>query len=580
MNLPALPMLVGCVLALACVLALVRLWRQRQQRTHLQLAILMLLQPALAALLYFGLFPPMQATQPGNRLIVLTAGWRSASPSHATGHRIALPEAEPSASDERTPDLATALRRHPQVTSLHVLGHGLEARDRDAARGYHIDFNAAPLPAGVVALQFPARVAAGNAIPVSGTVQGVAIGTVELLDPAGQRVQRGSLASDGRFALRTTAREAGLVTYTLRVLDATGALKETVPIPTEVVAATQMHLLVLAGAPNPELKYLRRWAKDAGISLHTQIAIGGGSVMGDAPVTLALESLQKIDAVLLDTRSLQALRVAEVQALTSAIRKGLGVLLQLDAPPSPDLRARLRTWGFELATGEATQSIALASDLPTLSSYRVTDLADGSTSLLSDMHARPVGLWRAVGLGRVGLLPLPETYPLVLQGNHERHAQLWSQVMTTLARSAETALPAAPPAPTWVGAGIALCRPAVAPANAAQRPALPDSNTESHQCAAAWPQRAGWHRLPLGQLELAYYVLPSTTAPAWRLGLRQQATRLLASQATPPASRTASAILQPGRAWPWLLAWCVLAVLAWLCERRWYKSVQATGLPR
>ncbi|HQQ59540.1 MAG TPA: carboxypeptidase regulatory-like domain-containing protein, partial [Thermomonas sp.] len=124
MNLPTLPVLTAGVLALACVFALARVWRQRAQRSRLALVTLLALQPALATALYFGLFPPLHMAQTGSSLVVLTAGWRSAAAANLSGQRIALPEAEPAASAERAPDLATALRRHPQITLLHILGHG------------------------------------------------------------------------------------------------------------------------------------------------------------------------------------------------------------------------------------------------------------------------------------------------------------------------------------------------------------------------------------------------------------------------------------------------------------------------
>lgn len=55
--------------------------------------------------------------------------------------------------------------------------------------------------------------------------------------------------------MQMAVREAGLTTYTLRVLDVAGTLQDSrVPLPMEVVTATPLRLLVLAGAPNPELK--------------------------------------------------------------------------------------------------------------------------------------------------------------------------------------------------------------------------------------------------------------------------------------------------------------------------------------
>lgn len=576
MNLPTLPVLTAGVLALACLFALARVWRQRTQRSRLALATLLALQPALATALYFGLFPPLHMAQTGSSLVVLTAGWRSAAAANLSGQRIALPEAESAASAERTPDLATALRRHPQITLLHILGHGLEARDRDAAHDYQIDFIPAPLPAGLVALHVPSRVAAGNALRMHGRVQGVDAGTVELLDPGNQRVQRSPLARDGWFEMQMAVREAGLTTYTLRVLDVAGTLQDSVPLPMEVVTATPLRLLVLAGAPNPELKYLRRWAKDAGIAMHTRIAVGGGSTLGDAPIALTDDSLRAFDLVLLDTRSLQALPASEVRALTLAIHKGLGVLLQLDAAPAPALRARLREWGFALATGDATQTISLAAGLPALSSYRVTDSTTTSVRLLSDTDGQPLGLWRALGRGRVGLLPIPETYPLVLQGMGERHAQLWSEITATLARSQESAPLSPPSAPAWVGERVIVCGLPAITAAATLAPQHSDPTAATGRCIAEWPQRAGWQRLQQIAQPLHYFALPQHTALAWRLSLRQQATRQLALQSTPATTRVVQAMPQRGRAWPWLAAWLALAAVAWICERRLHKRPGAT----
>jgi hypothetical protein len=578
MSLPALSVLTAGVLALACVLALARVWRQRAQRSRLALASVLALQPALAATLYFGLFPPLHTAQTGSNLVVLTAGWRSAASAHLLGQRIALPEAEPAVSAERTPDLATALRRYPQITSLHILGHGLEARDRDAVRGYRIDFTPASLPAGVVAVHAPSRVAAGNALRISGRVQGVSAGTVELLDPGNQRAQRSPLARDGRFEMQTAVREAGLTAYTLRVLDAAGKLQDSVPLPLEVVSATPLRLLVLAGAPNPELKYLRRWAKDAGIAMHTRIQVGGGSVLGDAPIALTEDSLRAFDAVLLDTRSLQALPASEVHALTLAIHKGLGVLLQLDAAPSPALRARLRGWGVVLAAGDANHTITLANELPALPAYAVTDSANGSTRLLSDTRGQPLGQWRALGRGRVGLLALSETYPLVLQGFSVRHAQLWSAAMATLARSTSTAPQPQPAAPVWVGERVIVCGlPETAAAATMLAPQHADPTTASTgHCIAQWPQRAGWQRLQQSAQPLHYFALPAHAAPAWRLSLRQQATQQLALQSTSATTRALQTMPQRGRAWPWLAAWLALAAVAWICERRMHTRPDAT----
>lgn len=91
---------------------------------------------------------------------------------------------------------------------------------------------------------------------------------VGLLDPAGRVTDRQVVARDGRFALSCTARASGLATFSLVLRGRNGKLVEDAALPLMVVDLTKTHLLILTGAPGPEVKYLRRWAIDAGFSVN------------------------------------------------------------------------------------------------------------------------------------------------------------------------------------------------------------------------------------------------------------------------------------------------------------------------
>ena len=284
MSIASMPLIVAALLSLAALLAVLRLLRQRHRPGRARLVALLLAQPPLAALLYFAMFPPLRPVA-GDVLVVLTAD--SSSAKTPTGEpRIALPEAPAGADAEPMPDLATALRLHPEARRLHVVGAGLEARDIEAARALPITFAASAAPVGLVELHAPVQVAAGNAFTVNGRIAGLPDATVELRDPAGQRAQLVATDAQGRFAVQGNARSEGLATFSLLVSDKAGAARETLPLPLRIDAPPQPRVLALAGAPTPELKYLRRWAIDAGIALQTRISTGGGLMLGDPPVVL------------------------------------------------------------------------------------------------------------------------------------------------------------------------------------------------------------------------------------------------------------------------------------------------------
>ena len=195
MTIAPMPSIVAAVLALAALFAMLRLLRQRQHPPRTRLVALLLAQPLLAALLYFTLFPPLRPVA-GDLLVVLTADASSvAAPQDVP--RIALPEAPATADAEPMPDLATALRLHPEARRLHVVGAGLEARDIETARRLPITFAASAAPVGLADLHAPSQVAAGNAFAVHGRIVGLPGATVELRDPAGQRAQLAATDAQG-----------------------------------------------------------------------------------------------------------------------------------------------------------------------------------------------------------------------------------------------------------------------------------------------------------------------------------------------------------------------------------------------
>ncbi|WP_374378749.1 carboxypeptidase regulatory-like domain-containing protein [Thermomonas sp.] len=559
---------IATLLAATALLAMLRLARRHRQLGRTRLAMLLLAQPLLAALLYFALFPPRQSVASGT-LTVLTAG---GSAPAAAGIRIALPEAPIDADAEPMPDLANALRRHPGMSRLQVLGDGLEARDLEAARTLPLAFVATPAPVGLVELQAPTQVAAGNVFAVSGRVAGLPDATVELRDPAGQRVQHARLDAQGRFALQGQARAAGLATFSLRVLARGGRRHEALPLPLRVDAPPSPRLLVMAGAPTPELKYLRRWAIDAGLELRTRISTGGDVSLGEAPVALDAAQLGRVDAVLLDVRSLRALGGGERAALTAAIRDGLGVVLRIDEPLQTADRARLRAWGYALDAGIASESARLPGDpaLPALS-RRVLRIDGGdAVTLLRDARDRPLATWRTLGRGRVAVLVLDDSYALALGGYASRHADLWSRVLAAVARTRTPAGPLPPEAPLWPDERASACglgdgARVLAPGGDTVALRV-DPATGVRRCAAFWPRTPGWHVLRDGDTTTPFAVLPADAGTALRAQRRRDATHALAARQSLPPDGTGMS--RRGPSWPWLAAWLLLATLAWWLERR------------
>lgn len=609
--------LLACLFGLAVVLACTRLlWWQRKAPTESRargwrMALLLALQPICAALLYFTLLPPTAPTEAGT-LVVATAQVTSTQRVQQPGDSlVALPEAPPLAGVDRAPDLATALRRRPGTQRLRIVGAGLEARDREAVRGMSLSFQPPALPRGLIRLNTPARVAPGAAFTVGGQANGMESGWVELIDPAGQRTDISALTKAGDFTLQGSARAPGLALFTLRLRDAQRKLLEEVEVPVWTAADPAPRLLLLAGAPGPEVKYLRRWANDAGLSLHTQISVGGGVELGDAPIALNAANLQRFDLAILDDRSWAALGANERAALLAAVRGGLGVLLRITGPLPESTRRQWQALGLSVSSGTDSSPVQLAfedtdeealrarrgagtrdampmtegeaSDPTDLTRRSVRIDAADATALLRDGKGNVLASWRAEGRGRIAVWTLTDSFRLTLTGHADRYGELWSEALATLARPQAGSTPRIDTQPREQRRMV-LCglggQPRVIAPDGHLTTLLPDPVAGTSRCAAYWPQQSGWHQLlhtdavvegdaDAEESTWPFYVYAANAAPGLHAAELRDATLQLV--ATSPGTITGPQTDNPpgrrGPSWPWFLAWLASAALLWWLER-------------
>lgn len=585
---------VAGVLVLAVLLGSARALRlQRRQAAASRprawrTGVLLLAQAASAMLLYCVLFPPAVTREAGT-LVVLTARAGEVPGRVTPGDRVvALPEAGAEADSRpgavRVPDLASALRRYPATQRIRVVGAGLVARDREAVRGRALDFRAAPLPPGLATLQSPTQVPAGRRFAVAGRGVELPGGSAELRDPAGRRVDRSRLDDDGRFELHATTRDAGLASYRLQLRDAHGQVAADVPVPLEVTPARSLKVLVLAGAPNPELKFLRRWALDAGNELDTRISLGAGLQIGTAPAGFDAAALDRLDLLVLDDRSWRALGAGQRATLAAAIDRGLGLLLRLAGPLNGADRSRLAALGFTATALDPARETRLgggfvgaddaADALPTLTRTLRLAAADG-VPLLADAAGTPLAIWLAHGRGRVGVSTLTDSYRLVLAGRSDVHGEVWSDAFTTLARpraaGVEITIDAAPPHQRSVICGIGEDAGVTMPGGGSVTLHI-DPASGATRCAGFWAEAGGWHQLRDGDRTRPFHVREAAVAPGLAAHALREATQALVA-ARPAADGKARPepdarhAVQPGPRWPWFLGWLLLTTAAWWLER-------------
>jgi hypothetical protein len=595
----SLRLAVAGLLVLAVLLAwagIARRWRRAAGApSRAAWLALVALQPLAAALLWLALFPPPTALR-GDRLVVATANTTAGElAAHGAGARVvALPEAPRLPGVARVPDLATALRAAP-APRLRVLGAGLVARDRDAVRALPVEFAPSAPPPGLTALWLPDDATVGQPLRVAGTVAGLAGGRVELRDPGERVVAQARVSAQEPFALQATPVVAGRLAYTLQLRDARGRVVERVSVPLAVAEGARPRLLLLAGGPSPELKYLRRWALDGGGAVDTRISLGAGvAITGGAP-RLDAARLAAQDLAILDARSWRALDARARATLLDAVREGLGLLVRVDAPPGAAERSAWRALGIALAPSPprtrataalpadwlAPRVVGESAEEPPSLARQAVQLAnadgdgDGARALLADADGVALGAWAPLGRGRVGLLWASESFRFALAGDARAYGRFWSAAIGPLARARGATPPRIEAAPWRVGqrglaCGLAPNASLRGPDGAALSWTIVADARTGDACAAAWPTRAGWHRIVQQGATRDVYVRAAGEAPGLRWQADREATQaLVAASAAGAAAQDAGPRLPgPGRRWPWFCGWLLLAAAGWGLERR------------
>jgi hypothetical protein len=567
----------AAILALAAGLGI---WRCARSAAHGARCWLQL--PA-AFLLYFLLFPPTLDLR-GDSLTVITPG---ASRAQRSGAPIGQPlvvlggaAAPPLA--ETAPDLATALRRHPSTRRLTVIGGGLGAADRAAAAAVALQFEPAA-GWGFEEVVAPSMVPLGREWRLAGRASAAptaAAQRAELRDPSGQVVDTSAVDASGRFALSAPARGLGPVSFELRLLGAQGSPIDAISIPLVIAAGTPLRMIVRYGAVNPELKYLRRWAEDAGIDISASAALSEGVYLRDGDAALGAAALAQADLVIIDSRAWAAMAAAEKAALRAAIDQGLGVLLRVDTPPDPATAADWEDLGYTIAPAQAPGSITLDAltglhDRTAFSLAPVTLAARRGTVQLAADDGQAIAWWQPRGQGRTGVWRLLDSYRLVLKGEAARYASLWGATIGLLARPRAAPAPPPPlPRNAWVDERVTLCGLGAAATVIGPDEAQPVRLiVGSDGCAAYWPDAAGWHRLETGGMTWPLYVRAADDGRSLRAAIDSRATADLAvtdpdrQHAAPPSAAAPAVPQRPMARWPWLLAWLAVTAALWWFER-------------
>jgi hypothetical protein len=551
---------VAALLVLATIAGIGRARRKSAAWTSLSIA----LQPLSAVLFYLLLFPPSMPIS-ADTLTVLTPGAMNAQVPWLKP-AVALPGAEVSPAIERAPDLATALRHHPQTRIVAVIGDGLPPRDRDALARVGLRFDAAA-EHGLLELQRPPQVQLGTQWPLSGRVAAPTV-QVELHDPSGAIVDSVRPDRDGRFMLTGVARAPGPSRFELRLLDAKQALIETASVPVVARGGEPISVILRVGAPAAEFKYWRRWAADAGIALRLRAGLSENIELRDGDTTLTADALQQSDLVSIDERAWTTLAANEKQALMAAVHNGLGLLLRIGGPVDPAVATDWAALGVKIENTEI-HGVTLdhrtgLRDRSSFSAAPARVMLAGGVPLLEADDGEWLASWRSEGRGRIGSWQLLDSYRLSLLGEPARYGALWSQTIAALSRPRTIQREPRLPGDAWIDERLMLCELGATAAVVGPDGARSELMIDRDHCAALWPGHSGWHQLQTDAGSAAFYVRAADDGASLRAARDRRETRRGVRE---PATVDRQSVKRPLPRGPLFLLWLLIAAVLWWRER-------------
>lgn len=300
---------------------------------------------------------------------------------------------------------------------------------------------------------------------------------LQFIDPVGQIVSEQPIAHNEKIEVSSRPRVSGLHTYKLQLLDANDDIVSTELIPVEVTKIANAKILIMQSSPSFETKQMQNWAaesgalvvlnsivsKDINFSRLTNIDLESREFYKNIEPSLGL--LDKFDLLVLDPRRYLSFTSKQKKTIASSIKNGLGVILLADSsliksrglfsnlvPEVLSINALKQTTKslvyFLNNENDRADSTLLVSNLPvslTASSIGI-ELATKDTSKISSLayydfnrilenkNGELLLASYSLGLGKVAVSIVKDTYQWISNGEKETHGQYWQVLVKEVAR--------------------------------------------------------------------------------------------------------------------------------------------------
>lgn len=532
------------------------IWLQIKRPSRKRLVWRILASVVAPLSLYFLWHPPILfRAVPASQAILLTDGYHPDTLQHLLQTIKPTPKIwrykVRSAKGEVIRNLSELRQKQPAISTVHLLGYGLDSTELAGLQNMRIRPHLSVAP-GITFADWGRKIPLGQPLTISGQYRAINEKQIWIqLLVAGQAQDSVKLSGSGlkSFRVEYTPKVAGRFVYQLQVKKS-AAVVTMEPIPVIVTQPRPLTILLLAGSPGFEFKFLKNLlaAQRHQVVFRTSISRNKYQTefLNTSPVNvtkLTSPLLRRFDAVLTDAAALAALSGGERQAVRQAVgTNGTGLLVLANDIPLPAGLSLLQPFKLRRVShsGNRTSSISWPggdgrTPIPLLP-FTITSNTN-LTRWAQDTNRETVLAAYPYHRGQVALSMVPATYPWQLNGQGKTHRAFWSDLLSFITRKnmpEERWQLALKPFPL-TNQKLTLFLSDFKRLPQANIPqgllTSPDSNqTElylkqepllSYQFSGNyWPREPGWHTVQTtGGLPWTFYIFP---AKAWQTHQRNQ----------------------------------------------------------
>jgi hypothetical protein len=619
------------LLALALLLVLWFSYQRLGQSHKGRLALVWLLN-VWAFIAVSGLIYDVQIARQGvNSVVLLTSGAAIESPKNVDDGQQVFVMADWAMQNPKHPLLARAniiddaaqlASLRPELEHLHILGDGLSpsqwqtylAINSSAKRQkLAISFSPSAPSLGPIDMSWQKQLAPGEFQEISGILQvakddGGKDYQLALIDPRQQVLEQLGLKAGETFKFKFASPQLGQWIYRLQVSESSnGPILADEPIAFEVSQQHAPALLIKQSAPSFETRQLKNWASRFGsrLTIVSQISQNNSIVqqlnLSDEPGQQQLAdpflnaTLDDYDLLIIDERALSTLPQEQLSLLYSAIYRGLGLLLIADGTslterhPLPWLNEfviKPRENKYQSVPRWPNSELRQTINIPALE--LITPQVE---VLVNDNEGQPLVAAASIGLGKVAISLINNTYQWQTAGQSSEYSHYWQSLLKQLTRGTR--------ASAWIRQNgteiyyshqaIELCALSNNDSVYLQMDAQISLTAVTFQadkrCVSHWSQRSGWLEFdlatgsigPIEGGENSYevadrqmnYLYHNTDWQTWQQANKHRVTTKMASLSPAAKPTNHFAAVNKHIFW-WLLL--ISSTLLWL-ERKFYHHL-------